>query len=128
MDFPEELKYTKEHEWIAIEQNTAMVGITDFAQDSLGDVVYLELPQAGTEVEKDSPFGVVESVKSVSDLYAPLSGKIFEVNTPLMDQPEVINEDPYGDGWMLKIEIDDQSEVDNLLSVEEYKEFIEEEK
>ncbi|MFQ5901280.1 MAG: glycine cleavage system protein GcvH [Thermodesulfobacteriota bacterium] len=128
MDFPEELKYTKEHEWIAIEQNTAMVGITDFAQDSLGDVVYLELPQAGTEVEKDSPFGVVESVKSVSDLYAPLSGKIFEVNTPLMDQPETINEDPYNDGWMVRIEIDDQSEVDNLLSVEEYKEFIEEEK
>lgn len=128
MEIPEELKYTKEHEWALVEGNIVTVGITDYAQDSLGDIVYLELPEEGAEVESHEPFGVIESVKAVSDLYAPVTGRVIEVNKDLLDQPEVINEDPYGEGWMIKIEMDDPSELDELLTAEEYRQFIEEEK
>ena len=128
MEFPKDLKYTKEHEWVKVEGNIATVGITDYAQDSLGDVVYVELPQEGASVTKHEPFGVVESVKAVSDLYAPLSGSVTEVNDAIVDSPEAINEDPYGDAWMIKVEIYSASELSDLLNADEYQKFIEEEK
>ncbi len=128
MEFPKDLKYTKEHEWVKVEGNIATVGITDYAQDSLGDVVYVELPQEGASVTKHEPFGVVESVKAVSDLYAPLSGSVTEVNDAIVDSPEAINEDPYGDAWMIKVEISSASELADLLTADEYQKFIEEEK
>jgi glycine cleavage system H protein len=128
MEFPKDLKYTKEHEWVKVEGNIATVGITDYAQDSLGDVVYVELPQEGATVTKHEPFGVVESVKAVSDLYAPLSGSVTEVNDAIVDSPEAINEDPYGDAWMIKVEISSASELGDLLTADEYQKFIEEEK
>ncbi len=127
MDFPQDLKYTKEHEWVREEGGSVVVGVTDYAQDSLGDVVYVELPQEGAAVTKDEPFGVVESVKAVSDLYSPVSGTVLEVNDSIVDSPEVINDEPYGDAWMLKIELAVPGELDGLLSVEEYKSYIEEE-
>lgn len=128
MEFPKDLKYTKEHEWVKVEGNTVTVGITDYAQDSLGDVVYVELPQEGASVTKHEPFGVVESVKAVSDLYSPLSGSVTEVNDAIVDSPEAINEDPYGDAWMIKIELSSADELSDLLSAEDYQKFIEEEK
>ena len=128
MEFPKDLKYTKEHEWVKVEGNIATVGITDYAQDSLGDVVYVELPQEGATVTKHEPFGVVESVKAVSDLYAPLSGSVTEVNDAIVDSPEAINEDPYGDAWMIKIELASTGELGDLLTADEYQKFIEEEK
>lgn len=128
MEFPKDLKYTKEHEWVKVEGNIATVGITDYAQDSLGDVVYVELPQEGASITKHEPFGVVESVKAVSDLYAPLSGSVTEVNDAIVDSPEAINEDPYGDAWMIKVEISSASELGDLLTADEYQKFIEEEK
>ncbi|MCC6502351.1 MAG: glycine cleavage system protein GcvH [Deltaproteobacteria bacterium] len=128
MEFPKDLKYTKEHEWVKVEGNIATVGITDYAQDSLGDVVYVELPQEGATVTKHEPFGVVESVKAVSDLYAPLSGSVTEVNDAIVDSPEAINEDPYGDAWMIKVEIANTGELGDLLTADEYQKFIEEEK
>ena len=128
MEFPKDLKYTKEHEWVKVEGNIATVGITDYAQDSLGDVVYVELPQEGATVTKHEPFGVVESVKAVSDLYAPLSGSVTEVNDAIVDSPEAINEDPYGDAWMIKVEIASTGELGDLLTADEYQKFIEEEK
>ncbi|OGP21888.1 MAG: glycine cleavage system protein H [Deltaproteobacteria bacterium GWA2_55_10] len=128
MDFPKDLKYTKEHEWVRVEGKTVTVGITDYAQDSLGDVVYVELPQEGAAVTKHEPFGVVESVKAVSDLYSPVSGSVTEVNDAIIDSPEAINEDPYGDAWMIKVEIASNSELDDLLTADEYQKFIEEEK
>ncbi|MEE9613812.1 MAG: glycine cleavage system protein GcvH [Thermodesulfobacteriota bacterium] len=128
MEFPKELKYSKEHEWVREEGTAVVVGITDYAQDSLGDVVYVELPQEGSTVTKDETFGVVESVKAVSDLYSPLSGKVVEVNDAIVDSPEVINDEPYGDAWMIKLELSDASELGDLLSAEEYQTFIEEEK
>lgn len=128
MEFPADLKYTREHEWVRVEGDTAVVGITDYAQDSLGDVVYVELPQEGTAVTKDEPFGVVESVKAVSDLYSPVSGTVTEINDALVDSPEVVNEDPYGDAWMIKIEMSNREELNDLLSAEEYEEYIKEEK
>ncbi len=128
MDFPEDLKYTKEHEWIKIEDTMATIGITDHAQDSLGDIVYLELPREGAKVIKDEPFGVVESVKSVSDLCSPASGSVVEVNDALVDSPEVINDDPYGEAWMIKVEIGNPGDLDDVLSAEEYQKYIEEEK
>src|SRR3990172_2576147 len=105
MEFPKDIKYTKEHEWARTEGNIITVGITDYAQDSLGDVVYLELPAEGTTVTKDETFGVIESVKAVSDLYSPITGTVIEVNDALVDNPEVINDDPYGDAWILKVEM-----------------------
>ncbi len=129
MEFPKDLKYTKEHEWVRTEEdNIVTVGITDYAQDSLGDVVYIELPQEGGTVTKNEPFGVVESVKSVSDLYSPVSGVVKEVNEELIESPEIINGDPYGDAWMIKVEINSPEELDDLLTSEEYQKFIEEEK
>ena len=127
MDFPEELKYSKTHQWVRLEgENEVVIGISDYAQQELGDIVYLELPEEGDVVEKDSAFGVIESTKATEDLYSPVSGTVIEVNTPLIDSPEVINEDPYGDGWMIRVEIDDQSELDDLMSAEDYMKYIEE--
>ncbi|HHD11243.1 MAG TPA: glycine cleavage system protein GcvH [Deltaproteobacteria bacterium] len=129
MEFPRDLKYTKEHEWVREEDdNTVVVGITDYAQDSLGDVVYVELPQEGGTVTKNEPFGVVESVKAVSDLYSPVTGTVVEVNDAIIDSPEVINEDPYGDAWMIKVELSNPEELGDLLTAEEYQNYIEEEK
>jgi glycine cleavage system H protein len=128
MEFPQDLKYSKEHEWIKVEGQTVTIGITDYAQDSLGDVVYVELPNEGSTVAKDETFGVIESVKAVSDLYSPVSGNIAEVNDAIVDNPEVINEDPYGDAWILKVELASTDELDGLLSSEDYQQYIEEEK
>ena len=126
MELPEDLKYTREHEWLAIEDKVVTVGITDHAQEQLGEVVFVELPAAGDKVEKSEPFGVVESTKAVSDIYAPVSGEVAEVNDDLPDSPELVNEDPYGDGWMVKITIGDESDLEDLMTAEEYQEYIEE--
>ncbi len=126
MELPEDLKYTREHEWLAIEDKVVTVGITDHAQEQLGEVVFVELPAAGDKVEKSEPFGVVESTKAVSDIYAPVSGDVAEVNDDLPDSPELVNEDPYGDGWMVKITIGDESDLEDLMTADEYREYIEE--
>ena len=120
---PSELKYTEEHEWARADGARVTVGITDYAQDALGDVVYVDLPATGTRVDKDQPFGEVESTKSVSDLYAPLSGTIVERNESLESNPELVNSDPYGEGWMVVIEADDAAAVDGLLSAEDYEQL-----
>ncbi len=125
MDFPEELKYTEEHEWILIEDDTATIGITDFAQEQLGDVVFVELPEVGDTVETGKSFGVVESVKAVSDVYAPLSGEVVEVNEELPDEPEIINSSPYEDGWMIKIRIADEEEAVEFMDAAAYQDFVE---
>lgn len=127
MEFPEELKYTEEHEWVMVEDEVVTVGITDFAQDQLGDVVFVELPAVGTMVEAGKPFGVVESVKAVSDVYAPVSGEVVEINEELPDAPETINTSPYDDGWMIKIKLSDPAELEGLKDADAYQEFIEEE-
>jgi len=127
MEFPDDLKYTEEHEWVLLEDEVASVGITDFAQDQLGDVVFVELPEVGTQVVAGKAFGVVESVKAVSDIYAPLSGEVVEINEDLIDAPETINTSPYEDGWMIKIQISDASQVDELLDAEAYQGLIENE-
>ncbi|MEO0275603.1 MAG: glycine cleavage system protein GcvH [candidate division WOR-3 bacterium] len=124
MVVPEDLKYTKEHEWAKIEGDIATIGITDFAQSELSDIVYVELPAVGTMVEQMQPFGSIEAVKTVADLYAPLSGEVIEVNEELETNPGIINEDPYGLGWMIKIRITNPEEIQNLLSPEEYKKLI----
>jgi glycine cleavage system H protein len=121
---PSNLKYSKEHEWVRVEGNRAYIGITDFAQSELGDIVFVELPEVGAELTENATFGTVESVKTVSDLYAPVSGKIVEVNADLVDSPEKVNESPYEDGWMLVVEMSDPSQLDNLLSAEAYTEHI----
>lgn len=125
MDYPEELRYTKEHEWIATEGGLARVGITDFAQDALGDVVYVDIPEEGTEVRAGEAFGEVESTKSVSDIFSPVSGRVVERNLSLEDQPEQVNEDPYGEGWMVVVEMTDTSELDELLDAQAYRAFAE---
>ena len=127
MEFPKHLKYSREHEWVKVEGNVAQVGITDYAQSELGDVVYVELPEVGTDVEANNTFGVVESVKAVSDLFAPVTGSITEVNPQLEEEPELVNSDPYEDGWMIKIEMNDLSELNDLLDADEYKTFVEQE-
>jgi glycine cleavage system H protein len=127
IDIPEELKYTDEHEWARIEDDLVVIGITDYAQDALGEIVYIELPSEGDEITKGDSFGGVESTKSVSDLYAPVSGEVVEVNESLLDSPETINEDPYGDGWLIKVKIHDSDEFDDLMDNEQYSEFIEKE-
>jgi len=127
MNIPDDLKYTKEHEWIRIEGNTATIGVTDYAQEQLGDIVYVELPTEGEEISKEETFGSVESVKAVSDCYAPLSGKVLEINSVLNDNPETINEDCYEEGWVVKVEISDKSELDELMTDEHYKAFLAEE-
>ena len=127
MKFPKKLRYTREHEWVLIEGNQATVGVTDYAQHELGEVVFVELPKVGDPVTKDEPFGVVESVKAVSDVYAPVSGEVTEANDDLVSTPELINEDPYGDAWLIRVEMSDTSEVEHLMSAQEYKEYVEEE-
>jgi glycine cleavage system H protein len=120
MGFPAELKYTKDHEWIRIEGNNAYIGITEFAQRELGDIVYVDITAAGKEVSKEQVFGTVEAVKTVSDLFMPVTGTIIETNSLLDSQPELVNTDPYGDGWMVKISLADMADADALLSAEEY--------
>ena len=122
MNIPQELKYTKDHEWVKIEGDTATIGVTDFAQGELGDIVYVEVETLDETLEKEEVFGTVEAVKTVSDLFMPLSGEIIEFNDSLEDEPEKVNEDPYGEGWMIKIKLSDPSEADDLLSADEYKE------
>ncbi|MGZ4110892.1 MAG: glycine cleavage system protein GcvH [Tumebacillaceae bacterium] len=121
---PNNLKYSKEHEWVRVDGNRAVIGITDFAQSELGDIVFVELPEAGSDLTVDATFGTVESVKTVSDLYAPISGKIVEVNSALVDSPEKVNESSYEDGWMIVVEMSDASQLDNLLSPEAYTDHI----
>ncbi len=127
MNFPEDLKYSKEHEWVRVSGNVATVGITDYAQDQLGEIVFAELPDEGEEFEKGDSFGVVESVKSVNDVYVPLSGKVVETNDPVTDGPEILNDDPYGEGWLIKIELADAKELKELMSAKEYQAYIKEE-
>ncbi|HKV53248.1 MAG TPA: glycine cleavage system protein GcvH [Candidatus Binataceae bacterium] len=128
MEAPPGLKYSKEHEWVAAEEAVATIGITDHAQEQLGEIVYIELPAVGEKVSKDDPFGVVESVKAVSDIYAPVSGTVLEVNEDLPESPEVVNEDPYGDGWLIKIKVNDPSDFEDLMDNEEYLEMVAQEK
>ncbi len=124
MSIPEDLKYTKEHEWIRDNgDGTATVGVTDFAQGELGDIVFVELEEVGFEFEKDESFGTVEAVKTVSELFAPVSGKISEINEQLEDKPELVNDDPYGEGWMIKLEMSNPDQLDELMSAEDYKEI-----
>ena len=124
MNIPQELKYTKDHEWVKIDGDVATVGVTDFAQGELGDIVYVEVETVGETLEQEEVFGTVEAVKTVSDLFLPLSGEVIEFNNSLEDAPEKVNSDPYGDGWMVKIKISDESEISGLMSPEDYKELI----
>lgn len=125
MNIPDDLKYTKEHEWVRDNGNgTVTIGITDFAQGELGDIVFVELEPEGSEFDQDDVIGTVEAVKTVSELYAPVSGQITEINESLEDDPELVNNDPYGDGWMLTINLNNDSELDGLLSAGDYKELI----
>jgi len=123
-DYPDSLKYTKEHEWARIAGNKATIGITSFAKDQLGDVVYLELPEVGAQIVRGEPFGVVESTKAVSELFAPLTGKVTKVDKELVDAPEAINDDPYEKGWMIEIELSSPQEVSELLSAAQYQELV----
>ena len=124
MNIPEELKYTEEHEWVKIVDNIATVGITDFAQGELGDIVYLEIDTLDSEIATNEVFGTVEAVKTVSDLFMPLGGKVIETNPELEDKPELVNDDPYGEGWIIKIDISDISEISSLLSYQDYKNLV----
>ena len=124
MNIPAELKYTKDHEWVRIEGDEAVIGITDFAQSELGDIVFVEVETEGDSIESEEIFGSVEAVKTVSDLYMPLSGEVLSFNSELEDAPEVVNSDPYGAGWMIRVKISDTSEVDALLSAEQYRDLI----
>jgi glycine cleavage system H protein len=127
MEFPEEYKYTEEHEWVMVEKGLAVIGITDFAQDALGDVVFVELPEVGAVLEAGKAFGVVESVKAVSDIYAPISGTVEAINDDLVETPEILNTSPYEDGWMIKIRMADAADADGLMDVEAYQALIAEE-
>ena len=122
--YPEDCQYTKEHEWVRLEDGIAVVGITDYAQDHLGDVVFIELPDAGTEVKQFEPFGVIDSVKASSELYAPLSGEVEAVNDALTEQPELVNQEPYGEGWMIKVRPADLAEMGQLLDADGYEQFL----
>ena len=124
MNIPSDLKYTKDHEWVKIEGNTATVGITSFAQGELGDIVYVDVDTLNDSVEKDEVFGSVEAVKTVSDLFMPLTGEVIEFNEGLEDEPEIVNKDPYGKGWMIKIAITDDSQIEELLDAQAYQELI----
>lgn len=124
MNFPSELKYTKDHEWIKIEGNEAIVGITEFAQRELGDIVYIDIDTVGQEIAENEIFGTVEAVKTVSDLFMPINGTILEINKKLDSAPELVNQDPYGDGWMVKVSVKSIAEVGDLLSADQYKELI----
>jgi glycine cleavage system H protein len=122
MSYPDDLRYSKEHEWVRVEGGRATIGITSFAADELGDIVFVELPEVGADLRQFSTFGVVESVKAVSDLYAPVSGRVLEVNDALRDAPELVNGDAFGDGWMLRVELDDDAELDQLMDSSAYAE------
>ena len=124
MNFPAELKYTKDHEWIKVEGDTASIGITEFAQRELGDIVYVDISSVGKEVAKEEVFGTVEAVKTVSDLFMPVTGTVTEINPALDSQPELVNSDPYGDGWMVKITIKNASEIGDLLSADAYQSLV----
>jgi glycine cleavage system H protein len=124
-DIPDDCRYLESHEWVRRQNGTARIGISDFAQDELGDVVFVELPSEGDDLAKGDDFGVIESIKAVSDLYAPASGTVTAVNDSLLDEPELVNEEPFGAGWMLEVELDDESELEDLLSPEAYREQIE---
>jgi len=122
---PEQLKYSKEHEWISvIDESTVKIGITDYAQDALGDIVFVELPEDGADLSKDAAFGTIESVKAVSDIYAPISGKISNKNSKLEDDPAVVNSDPYGDGWLIDLSDISKADLDSLMNAEQYQEFL----
>lgn len=123
----QDLKFSKDHEWVAEDNGVFIIGISDYAQDQLGEILYVELPAEGNEIVKDTPFGSVESSKSVSDLFAPVNGKVLEVNKPILESPETINADPYGDGWLIKVKPSNPKEADTLMNAEGYKNYIEEE-
>lgn len=124
MNIPQELKYTKDHEWVRVEGDIATIGVTDFAQGELGDIVYVEVETLDDSLDKEEVFGTVEAVKTVSDLFMPVSGEIIEFNDSLEDEPEKVNDDPYGEGWMIKVKLSDASEVEGLLTAEQYQEVI----
>jgi len=124
MNFPENVKYTADHEWIRVEGKFGWIGITDYAQSELGDIVYIEIPAVGAKVEKGKSFGTIEAVKAVSDLFAPITGEVVETNAEMKDYPEAVNKDPYGKGWMVKIMITDPAQLDTLLDVQAYKTLI----
>ena len=126
--YPEDLHYTRDHEWVRVEGDVGSIGITDFAQEQLGDVVHVQLPQVSEKFEAQDTFGEVESVKTFSELYTPVSGEVIEVNEALTDSPELVNSAPYGDGWMIKIKLSDKGQVDSLLSASEYEDFLESQK
>lgn len=124
MKIPENLKYTKDHEWIRVEEDFAYIGVTDFAQGELGDVVFVEIETEDESLDKEEVFGTIEAVKTVSDMFMPVSGKVLEVNPKIVDEPELVNKDPYGEGWLVKISIADSSELDELLTPEQYNDLI----
>jgi glycine cleavage system H protein len=124
MNVPQSLKYTKEHEWVREDGGIVTVGITDHAQGELGDIIFVEFPEIGQEIERDEPFGTIEAVKTVADLFAPISGTVTEINEKLDDSPESVNQDPYGDGWMVKVSVSEADELDNLMSSDQYREMI----
>jgi glycine cleavage system H protein len=124
MNFPAELKYTKDHEWVKLEGNQAVIGITEFAQRELGDIVYIDIPSVGKVINQEDVFGTVEAVKTVSDLFMPVTGEVVEINSVLDRQPELVNTDPYGDGWMVKVLVADVADIDRLLSAAEYQKLI----
>lgn len=124
MSTPADRRYTKEHEWVKLDGDTGTVGITDYAQDQLGDIVFLDLPAAGTRVAHMEKFGEIESVKAVSELFSPVTGEVLEANAALADNPQFVNDSPYGDGWMLRVRLDDPAEVESLLTAEEYEAFL----
>jgi len=124
LEYKDDVKYTKEHEWVKLEGDVATVGITDYAQRQLGDVVFVELPEAGAQVEQMKPFGVIEAVKAVSDLFSPVTGEVTEVNSALQSESNLINSDPYGQGWIIKVKVKDTKELDTLLSPEDYRKLV----
>jgi glycine cleavage system H protein len=124
VEYPDDLKYTKEHEWARLSDGRITVGITDYAQDALGEVVFLELPEVDADVSKEDAFGVIESVKAANDLFAPVSGRVAEVNATLVDSPEMVNSDPYGEGWLIVVEPSDLAELDELMTSKEYVEYV----
>ncbi len=127
MSIPEGFYYSEDHEWLKVEEGVGTIGITDFAQDELGDIVFVELPQVGDEFDKEDNFGVIESVKAVSDLYMPVSGEVVEVNEDLLDQPELVNDEPFKGGWIVKVSLSDEDELEELMDADEYSSFLEEE-
>jgi glycine cleavage system H protein len=124
MNIPDSLKYTKDHEWLKVDGDTALIGITDFAQGELGDIVFIEIETEGEQLSKHDVFGTIEAVKTVSDMYMPVSGEVIEVNPKIMDTPEVVNKDPYGEGWLIKVKIEDASEIDGLMDATAYKSHV----